>query len=179
MQPVLEPVPSRGTELGAERPRRAPARILPYRPRPLAPGGGTGTDLLRIIADPATPVFLTVHAGGRRRYGYWRASDGPDGAGGCYVALPTEECDALREAGRIELGEPIADPGKTTYRVRALGPVAGGTRGRRAEPGEDRHRAAERAVDRPAERTDERAAARVQPGGVRAVDRPGVRARTA
>ncbi|MEV5440645.1 hypothetical protein AB0K80_32275 [Streptomyces sp. NPDC052682] len=79
----------------------------------------TGADLVRIVSDPGTPVFLTVHADGRRRYSYWQPYDPGTGRGSCYVALPTEECDALHAAGRITLGEPVVDPARTTYRVRA------------------------------------------------------------
>ncbi|MBX9392709.1 hypothetical protein K4749_03655 [Streptomyces sp. TRM72054] len=78
----------------------------------------TGKDIARLISDPSTPVFVTVHANGRRRYGYWRAYDAATGRGSCYVALPTDECDRLHAAGRITLGEPVVDPAKTTYRVR-------------------------------------------------------------
>ncbi|MCW7940767.1 hypothetical protein AAW14_01750 [Streptomyces hygroscopicus] len=68
--------------------------------------------LLRLIMDQRVPVFLTVHANGRRRYGCWQS-------GGRPVALPTDECDALYAAGRIVLGDPVVDRAKTTYRVRA------------------------------------------------------------
>ncbi|MEV7995961.1 hypothetical protein AB0O67_29920 [Streptomyces sp. NPDC086077] len=91
---------------------RRPARLV-SRTRPAAP------DTARIISDPSTPVFVTVHADGRRRYGYWRPHDPVTGQGSCYVALPTEECDSLHAAGRITLGEPVVDPSRTTYRVRA------------------------------------------------------------
>ncbi|MGV9558284.1 hypothetical protein [Streptomyces sp. NPDC003401] len=76
------------------------------------------TDILRIVSDARTPVFVTVHANGRRRYSYWRPLDSATGRGGCYVALPTAECDELQAAGRIVLGDPLTDPTKTTYRVR-------------------------------------------------------------
>ncbi|WP_079102215.1 hypothetical protein [Streptomyces sp. TP-A0356] len=69
-------------------------------------------EVLRLIMDRRVPVFLTVHANGRRRYGYWQS-------GGRPVALPTDECDALYAAGRIVLGDPVVDRAKTTYRVRA------------------------------------------------------------
>lgn len=75
-------------------------------------------EVLRTISDSRTPVFITVHANGRRRYGYWRPYDSRTRTGGCYVALPTPVCDRLRSAGRITLGEPLEDPAKTTYRVR-------------------------------------------------------------
>jgi hypothetical protein len=75
-------------------------------------------DVLRIVSDPRTPVFVTEYAGGRRVYGYWRPLDADGGWGGCYVALSTAECDALYAAGRITLGEPVTDPTKTTYRAR-------------------------------------------------------------
>ncbi|MEV1066220.1 hypothetical protein [Streptomyces sp. NPDC050263] len=75
-------------------------------------------DVLRIVSDPRTPVFVTEHAGGRRVYGYWRPLDAVGGRGGCYVALSAAECDELYRAGRITLGEPVTDPAKTTYRVR-------------------------------------------------------------
>lgn len=78
--------------------------------------GGSG--VLRLMADPRTPVFVTVHTGGRRRYGYWQPYDARTGRGGCYVALPTAVCDRLYDTGRITLGEPLVDPTKTTYRVR-------------------------------------------------------------
>ncbi|MGV9451647.1 hypothetical protein [Streptomyces sp. NPDC003635] len=74
-------------------------------------------EVLRIVADPRTPVFLTALTGGRPRYGYWRPADHTGGAGGCFVALPTEVCEDLRSTGRITLGTPVSDPGKTTYRV--------------------------------------------------------------
>ncbi|MCX2927096.1 hypothetical protein ORI94_26975 [Streptomyces sp. NEAU-W12] len=76
-------------------------------------------DVLRIISDPRTPSFVTVYANGRRRYSYWRPLDSTTGQGGCYVALPTTDCDALHEAGKIELGDPVVDPNRTTYRVSA------------------------------------------------------------
>ncbi|MBZ6227126.1 hypothetical protein [Streptomyces olivaceus] len=74
-------------------------------------------DVLRVVADARTPVFVTVRQDGRRRYSYWRPLDSVTGRGGCYAALPTAVCDALHAAGRITLGEPIADPDRTTYRV--------------------------------------------------------------
>ncbi|MBV7694268.1 hypothetical protein [Streptomyces sp. TRM70350] len=83
-----------------------------------APVSPTGKAIARLVSDPSTPVFVTVHANGRRRYGYWRAHDPATGQGSCYVALPTDECDRLHAAGRITLGEPVVDPAKTTYRVR-------------------------------------------------------------
>ncbi|WP_443047478.1 hypothetical protein [Streptomyces sp. KMM 9044] len=76
-------------------------------------------DVLRIISDPRTPTFVTVYANGRRRYSYWRPLDSTTGQGGCYVALPTTDCDALHAAGKIELGDPVVDPNRTTYRVSA------------------------------------------------------------
>ncbi|WSV35889.1 hypothetical protein OG331_43485 [Streptomyces sp. NBC_01017] len=76
------------------------------------------SEVLRIVADSRTPVFVTVHEGGRTRYGYWRPVDAATGRGGCYVALPTDVCEKLRSGGRIELGEPVTDPAKTTYRIR-------------------------------------------------------------
>jgi hypothetical protein len=68
-------------------------------------------EVLRLITDQRVPVFLTVHANGRRRYGYWQS--------GRHLALPTDECDALYAAGRIVLGDPVVDRAKTTYRIRA------------------------------------------------------------
>lgn len=62
--------------------------------------------------DQGVPVFLTVHANGRRPYGCWQSS-------GRHVALPTDDCDALYAAGRIVLGDPVVDRAKTTYRIRA------------------------------------------------------------
>ncbi|MDQ0964140.1 hypothetical protein QFZ66_008018 [Streptomyces sp. B4I13] len=91
--------------------RKAPSR-------PTEPLSRAGADILRIVSDPRTPVFVTEHAKGRRIYGYWRPLDAGSGRGGCYVALSRAECDALHAAGRITLGEPVADPAKTTYRVR-------------------------------------------------------------
>ncbi|MFD7705958.1 hypothetical protein ACFV6E_04400 [Streptomyces sp. NPDC059785] len=73
--------------------------------------------VFRIIADARTPVFVTIHASGRRRYGYWQPFDSRSHKGGCYVALPTAVCDRLHRAGRIILGDPMVDPAKTTYRV--------------------------------------------------------------
>lgn len=73
--------------------------------------------VLRVMCDSRTPVFLTVHAGGRRRYGYWQPYDSVTNRGGCYVALPTPVCDELHSQGRITLGDPLVDSGKTTYRV--------------------------------------------------------------
>ncbi|MGX1274164.1 hypothetical protein [Streptomyces phaeoluteigriseus] len=77
-------------------------------------------DVLRTVSDARTPVFVTVHANGRRRYSYWRPLDSATGRGGCYVALPTAECDELLSSGRITLGDPLTDPTKTTYRVRPV-----------------------------------------------------------
>ncbi|MFJ1807026.1 MULTISPECIES: cell envelope biogenesis protein OmpA [unclassified Streptomyces] len=87
--------------------------------RPSGSPNRAGTDVLRIVSDPRTPVFVTEHANGRRVYGYWRPLDADSGRGGCYVALSATECDALYAAGRITVGEPVTDPTKTTYRVRA------------------------------------------------------------
>ncbi|MET9777575.1 hypothetical protein ABZ023_25505 [Streptomyces sp. NPDC006367] len=94
------------------------------RPRPCAPTGPEETDILRIVADARTPVFVTVRKDGRRRYSYWRPLDSTTGKGGCYVALPTAECDRLHAAGRITLGEPLADPARTIHRVRTAQPQA-------------------------------------------------------
>ncbi|MFE1858269.1 hypothetical protein [Streptomyces anandii] len=77
-------------------------------------------DLLRVIGDPGSAVFLTVRPDGRRRYCYWQPPEPGTGRTGCYVALPTAACDALHSAGRITLGEPLVDPARTTYRVRAV-----------------------------------------------------------
>ncbi|MFD4257942.1 hypothetical protein ACFWR9_10025 [Streptomyces sp. NPDC058534] len=101
--------------LTAVRPRTAASRAT-ARHTPLGPGEAA---VLRTVADARTPVFVTVREGGRRRYSYWRPLDSATGRGGCYVALPTAECDALHAAGRITLGDPVADPARTTYRVRA------------------------------------------------------------
>ncbi|MFJ4835915.1 hypothetical protein ACIP79_39360 [Streptomyces sp. NPDC088747] len=90
-------------------------RAIPRTPAPLSPGGA---EILRLVTEQRAPVFLTVHPNGRRRYGYWQAVGSEAGRGGCHVALPTAECDALHAAGRIELGDPVIDPGKTTYPVR-------------------------------------------------------------
>ncbi|MFI8092242.1 hypothetical protein ACIF9R_28620 [Streptomyces sp. NPDC086080] len=79
---------------------------------------GAAAEALRVIADPRTPTYVTVYANGRRRYSYWRPLDSATGTGGCYAALPTADCDELRAAGRITLGEPVVDPNRTTYRVR-------------------------------------------------------------
>ncbi|WND33138.1 hypothetical protein RI578_02065 [Streptomyces sp. BB1-1-1] len=97
-------------------------------PRPCAPLGPAGADILRIVADARTPVFVTVREGGGRRYSYWRPLDSATGRGGCYVALPTAECDRLHAAGRITLGEPLTDPARTTYRVTAARTSAGPVR---------------------------------------------------
>ncbi|WP_217141644.1 hypothetical protein [Streptomyces sp. AC627_RSS907] len=87
---------------------------------PRAPLSPAEADVLRIITDARTPVFVTVRDGGRRRYSYWRPLDSATGRGGCYAALPTAACDLLHAAGRITLGEPVTDPARTTYRVRAV-----------------------------------------------------------
>ncbi|MFD8490246.1 hypothetical protein [Streptomyces sp. NPDC059712] len=81
--------------------------------------GAAEADVLRIVTDARTPVFVTVRADGRHRYSYWRPLDSVTGRGGCYVALPTAECDTLHAAGRISLGEPLADANRITYRVSA------------------------------------------------------------
>ncbi|MEV7342067.1 hypothetical protein [Streptomyces sp. NPDC093544] len=91
-------------------------RALPRARVPLSPGGA---DVLRLVMEQRAPVFLTVHANGLRRYGYWQAVGSAAGRGGCHVALPTDECDALHAAGRIVLGDPLVDPAKTIYPVRA------------------------------------------------------------
>jgi hypothetical protein len=102
-------------------------RSLPRSPAALSPGGA---EVLRLITVQRVPVYLTVHANGRRRYGYWQPLSSETGRGGCYVALPTDECDVLHAAGRIELGDPVVDPAKTTYPVRPVvrgAPSATGT----------------------------------------------------
>ncbi|MET8135655.1 hypothetical protein ABZ153_37220 [Streptomyces sp. NPDC006290] len=88
-------------------------------PRTHTPLSAEGAEVLRLITQRRFPVRLTVHANGRRRYGYWLPLDTATGRGGCYVALPTGECDALHAAGRIVLGDPLVDPAKTTYSVQA------------------------------------------------------------
>lgn len=92
-------------------------RVVPGPRPPISP---RDADVLRLIATQRAPVMLTVHADGRRRYGYWRAVTDAGGRGGCQVALPTEECEALLAAGRIALGEPVADRSRTVYPVRAV-----------------------------------------------------------
>ena len=99
-------------------------RALPRKPAPL---GSAGAEVLRLIAVQRVPVCLTVHANGRRRYGYWQGAG--SGLGGCYVALPTDECDALHAAGRIALGDPVTDPSKTTYPVRPVARVSSAASG--------------------------------------------------
>ncbi|MDQ0947378.1 hypothetical protein QFZ24_001301 [Streptomyces phaeochromogenes] len=96
-------------------------RALPRTPAQLGPGGA---EVLRLITVQRVPVWLTVHANGRRRYGYWQAIGSGVGLGGCHAALPTDECDALQAAGLIVLGEPVVDPAKTTYPVRPAEPGA-------------------------------------------------------
>ncbi|MFD6555507.1 hypothetical protein [Streptomyces sp. NPDC058398] len=104
-------------------------RPLPRTPAPLGP---EGAEILRLITQRRFPVRLTVHANGRRRYGYWLPFDPGTGRGGCYVALPTGECDALHAAGRITLGDALVDPAKTTYAVQATARTT--TTGGRGEP---------------------------------------------
>lgn len=99
--------------------------------RSRAPLGQAEADVLRIVADARTPVFVTEFAGGRRRYSYWRPLDSRTGRGGCYVALPTAACDALHAAGRITLGEAVTDPTRTTYRVRAAREASASARAER------------------------------------------------
>ncbi|MEU5277077.1 hypothetical protein AB0G87_11755 [Streptomyces asoensis] len=119
----------------AETPAAPPVRPAPS-PRPArsssrpvgSPGSRAGTDVLRIVSDPRTPVFVTEYASGRRVYSYWRPLDASSGRGGCYAALPTAQCDELYAAGRITLGEPVTDPTKTTYRVRSARPQGAGAR---------------------------------------------------
>ena len=95
-------------------------RLAPCRSRYSPPLDSPAVDALRVMSDPRTPVFLTVHADGRRRYSYWQPFDPDTGRGSCYVALPTAACDALHHAARISLGEPVVDPARTTYRVRPV-----------------------------------------------------------
>ncbi|MFE9017874.1 cell envelope biogenesis protein OmpA [Streptomyces sp. NPDC007808] len=101
---------------------RPSARAVPHPPRSTQPLGAPASDVLRIVSDSRTPVFVTVHDGGRIRYGYWRPVGTATGRGGCYVALPTDVCEELRSGGRIALGDPVTDPSKTTYRVRPARP---------------------------------------------------------
>jgi hypothetical protein len=103
---------------------RAVSRARP----PLSAGGA---EVLRLITRQRAPVVLTVYANGRFRYSYWQYAQAGGPVVNCQVALPTDECEALREAGRIELGEPVVDRTKTTYPVRAV-PVAA-ARARAAE----------------------------------------------
>ncbi|MFE6821910.1 cell envelope biogenesis protein OmpA [Streptomyces sp. NPDC057690] len=128
-RPATRPVPA-----PAPRPARTddggPVRNgRPAQPsRPGVSPGRAGADVLRIVSDPRTPVFVTEHASGRRVYGYWRPLDADSGRGGCYVALSATECDELYAAGRITVGEPVTDPTKTTYRVRAARTQGAGAR---------------------------------------------------
>lgn len=110
----------------------APLTVLRTLPGTPAPLGSGGAEVLRLITVQRVPVCLTVHANGRRRYGYWQPLSSGAGPGGCYVALPTDECDALHSAGRIMLGDPIVDPAKTTYPVR---PVVRGASSAAGAPG--------------------------------------------
>ncbi|MFD9389392.1 hypothetical protein ACFWBB_01215 [Streptomyces sp. NPDC060000] len=121
---------------GAARDVRPSASRRPSGPSSGASGspGRAGTDVLRIVSDPRTPVFVTEHASGRRVYGYWRPLDAGSGRGGCYVALPTAQCDELFAAGRITVGDPVTDPTKTTYRVRPARPRAPAARPAAARP---------------------------------------------
>ncbi|MFJ2829487.1 hypothetical protein ACIPC1_18315 [Streptomyces sp. NPDC087263] len=89
-------------------------RALPRTGAPLSPGSA---EVLRLVMEQRGPVFLTVHANGRRRYGYWQSVGSQAARGGCHVALPTDECDALHAAGLLVLGDPVVDPAKTTYPV--------------------------------------------------------------
>ncbi|MDR6979600.1 hypothetical protein J2X68_006337 [Streptomyces sp. 3330] len=116
------------------RPGVTPARPAVSSGRAGVSPGRAGVDVLRIISDPRTPVFVTEHAGGRRVYGYWRPLDADSGRGGCYVALSATECDELYAAGRITVGEPVTDPTKTTYRVRAARTQSAGARTPAARP---------------------------------------------
>ncbi|MDQ0585204.1 cell envelope biogenesis protein OmpA [Streptomyces rishiriensis] len=114
---------ARARDVGQVRGRRSAGTA-----RPDASPGRAAADVLRIVSDPRTPVFVTEHASGRRVYGYWRPLDADGGRGGCYVALSAAECDELYAAGRITVGEPVTDPTKTTYRVRAARGQAAGAR---------------------------------------------------
>ncbi|KPI22623.1 hypothetical protein OK074_7161 [Actinobacteria bacterium OK074] len=103
-------------------------RVVSRARPPLSAGGA---EVLRLITRQRTPVVLTVYANGRLRYSYWQYAQAGGPVVNCQVALDTKECEALREAGRIELGEPVVDRTKTTYPVRAV-PVAA-ARARAAE----------------------------------------------
>lgn len=124
-QTAVSRVTGRRAQSGAPVPTGAPvatgAPPAPGRrpPHPCAPLTPVEAEVLRIVSDARTPVFVTVRQGGRRRYSYWRPLDSATGRGGCYAALPTAECDRLHAAGRITLGDPLTDPARTTYRVRA------------------------------------------------------------
>ncbi|MFF4536686.1 hypothetical protein [Streptomyces aureus] len=127
-----------------------------------APLGPEGAEVMRLITQRRFPVRLTVHANGRRRYGYWLPFDPSTGRGGCYVALPTGECDALHAAGRIVLGDPLVDPAKTTYAVQAAARTGATGRDdlvRRTEP-ENRSRVSSRTG------TDGRTGARSRTGAM-------------
>ncbi|WP_406005041.1 hypothetical protein [Streptomyces sp. NBC_00637] len=130
-RPTARPAPTeaRTDDRGAVRDRSSARPPLPG-----ASSGRAGADVLRIVADPRTPVFVTEHASGRRVYGYWRPLDAGTGRGGCYVALSATECDELYAAGRITVGEPVTDPTKTTYRVRAARTQATRTQAAVARP---------------------------------------------
>lgn len=121
------------------------------------PRSGTAADVLRVVSDPRTPVFLTEHSGGRLRYGYWRSPESDTGRGGCYVALPTEVCEELRHAGHIVLDDPVQDPAKITYRVCPA----------RREPRAGQARVAETARERSRERSQS-----VDPGRPERTARP-------
>lgn len=141
-------------------PGTAGLRAAPSRPY-AAPGSTTRADVLRIISDPRTPTYVTVYANGRRRYSYWRPLDSATGMGGCYAALPTAECDELHAAGRITLGEPVVDPNRTTYRVRAADRSRVATRSQSATPAQT--------ATRPPSATPAQSAPRPRPEPVRPV----------
>ncbi|MCX5366473.1 hypothetical protein OG864_48135 [Streptomyces sp. NBC_00124] len=122
MPPTPSHAPHRSESDPAERTARTAstrlrAASLLHPPRSTTPLDAPAADVLRVVSDSRTPVFVTVHAGGRIRYGYWRPVDSATGRGGCYVALPTDVCEELRSGGRIAWGEPVTDPSKTTCRV--------------------------------------------------------------
>ena len=75
--------------------------------------------VLEVIADPQRPVHLVVTTvrSSRRSFVSWQPWDPQTRTGNCYRALPTATCDALFEAGLIQAGATVSDPGRQVQTI--------------------------------------------------------------
>ncbi len=138
--------PFPGRPAGTARPDRPPRRLTPrgtvtiLYPDFTAPSRTRrdsltpeALEVLRVIADPVRPVYLTLpHTRhNRRRFCYWQPYDTATATGNHYSSLPLAVCEELVDRGLVELGPAANDPSKATRSV-SLTPAGRACLSRRA-----------------------------------------------